>query len=176
MLLVTGPGCRFGMGGDHTQGTTVVVVTHGLTLRVFLMRWYKWTVEMFEKVHNPGNSKILVMDKGAGGRYSLAVYHSRKELLQMGLTERMIDDQVWQSSALPGDFNSAWPTSGAGRLLLSPLLFPFQPHLSLGSIDPKAAADDGGGRSDDVMAADDDMGSRKASSAIALDDVHIRYI
>ena len=100
------------MAGDNTHGTTVILVTHGLTLRIFLMRWYKWTVEMFESVHNPSNSQILVMNQGSGGRYTLAVYHSHAELLEMGLTQRMIDDQIWQGYAQPGAFNYDWPTSG----------------------------------------------------------------
>jgi hypothetical protein len=34
---------------------TVVIVTHGLALRLFLMRWFQWTVEQFEATHNPPN-------------------------------------------------------------------------------------------------------------------------
>jgi len=45
----------------------VVLVSHGLTLRVFLMRWYKWTVRQFEGLHNGG---ALVVRTGQGGRYS----------------------------------------------------------------------------------------------------------
>eukprot|EP00854_Cymbomonas_tetramitiformis_P022193 gene22193-26761_t len=35
--------------------TTVVIVTHGIALRVFLMRWFHWSVETFEQIWNPGN-------------------------------------------------------------------------------------------------------------------------
>lgn len=47
----------------------LVIVSHGLTLRVFLMRWYKWTVEQFEGLNNIGNGEMIVMEKGFGGRY-----------------------------------------------------------------------------------------------------------
>lgn len=48
----------------------IVLVSHGLTLRVFLMRWYKWTVEQFEGLNNFDNGGMLVMQTGDGGRYS----------------------------------------------------------------------------------------------------------
>ncbi|CAN5644834.1 histidine phosphatase family protein [soil metagenome] len=39
----------------------VVIVTHGMTLRMFLMRWYQWTVEEFETLRNPKNCEIVEM-------------------------------------------------------------------------------------------------------------------
>uniref|UniRef100_A0A803PJU3 RNase H type-1 domain-containing protein n=1 Tax=Cannabis sativa TaxID=3483 RepID=A0A803PJU3_CANSA len=71
----------------------LVIVSHGLTLRVFLMRWYKWTVEQFEGLNNFGNGKMIVMEKGYGGRYSLLVHHSEEELRKFGLTDDMLTDQ-----------------------------------------------------------------------------------
>ncbi|CAN1778223.1 Phosphoglycerate mutase-like protein AT74 [Linum perenne] len=62
---------------------------------VFLMRWYKWTVEQYERLHNFGNAGMLVMEKGYGGRYSLLMHHSEEELRQFGLTEEMLNDQEW---------------------------------------------------------------------------------
>ena len=53
--------------GCKTDDCTVVIVTHGLTLRTFLMRWYKWTVNMFESLHNPGNAELMVMEQGRAG-------------------------------------------------------------------------------------------------------------
>jgi broad specificity phosphatase PhoE len=40
----------------------VVLVTHGMTLRMFLMRWFQWTVEEFETLRNPKNGDIVVME------------------------------------------------------------------------------------------------------------------
>lgn len=59
---------RFQPPGDRNPGMNLVIVSHGLTLRVFLMRWYKWTVEQFEQLNNLGNGKIIVMEQGYGGR------------------------------------------------------------------------------------------------------------
>jgi len=102
---------RFG-GENSDRPVTVVIVTHGLTLRVFLMRWYKWTVEMFERVYNPSNAGLVIMEGGSGGRYSLAVHHSVQILTKMGFSKEMIEDQIWHMTALPGDRNLDWPTSG----------------------------------------------------------------
>jgi broad specificity phosphatase PhoE len=54
---------------DFPQNT--LIVTHGLTLRLFLMRWYHWTVEEFEELSNPRNCQIVVMQKRPDGKYEL---------------------------------------------------------------------------------------------------------
>ncbi|MEO7840639.1 MAG: phosphoglycerate mutase family protein [Anaerolineales bacterium] len=48
-----------------------LIVTHGLTLRLFLMRWFHWTVEEFENLSNPRNCQVVVMQKNAQHRYEL---------------------------------------------------------------------------------------------------------
>lgn len=73
----------------------LVIVSHGLTLRVFLMRWYKWTVEQFERLNNLPNANMMVMQIGAGGRYSLLVHQDEQQLTEFGLTQEMLDDQRW---------------------------------------------------------------------------------
>ena len=59
---------RFQPPGQRNPNMNLVLVSHGLTLRVFLMRWYKWTVEQYERLNNLGNGKMIVMEKGFGGR------------------------------------------------------------------------------------------------------------
>jgi len=39
----------------------VVIITHGILMRLFLMRWYHWTVEEFENLANPPNCYICNM-------------------------------------------------------------------------------------------------------------------
>ena len=41
----------------------VVVVTHGLALRLFLMRWFHMSVDEFEKSVNPHNAQLIVMER-----------------------------------------------------------------------------------------------------------------
>ncbi|KAJ0964302.1 hypothetical protein J5N97_029424 [Dioscorea zingiberensis] len=103
---------RFQPPGERSPNMNLVIVSHGLTLRVFLMRWYKWTVEQFEGLNNFENGGMLVMQTGFGGRYSLLVYHNSQELQEFGLTEAMLTDQEWQKTAKPGELNYNWVTSG----------------------------------------------------------------
>ncbi|THU72806.1 hypothetical protein C4D60_Mb04t16060 [Musa balbisiana] len=86
---------RFQPPGERSPNMNLVIVSHGLTLRVFLMRWYKWTVEQFEGLNNFDNGGMLVMQTGSGGRYSLLVHHTVEELRAFGLTEAMLNDQMW---------------------------------------------------------------------------------
>lgn len=90
----------------------LVIVSHGVTMRVFLMRWFKWTTAQFELLNNPKNCEIRVMQQGAGGEYSLAVHHSREELQEWGLSPEMIADQEWRATASKGQWNYDWPWSG----------------------------------------------------------------
>ncbi|XP_077248185.1 phosphoglycerate mutase-like protein AT74H isoform X1 [Tasmannia lanceolata] len=103
---------RFQPPGQRTENMNLIIVSHGLTLRVFLMRWYKWTVEQFEGLRNFGNGGMLVMQTGSGGRYSLLVHHSIEELRELGLTDAMLTDQNWQKTARPGELNYDCTTSG----------------------------------------------------------------
>ncbi|XP_062189312.1 phosphoglycerate mutase-like protein AT74H isoform X2 [Phragmites australis] len=85
---------RFQPPGQRSPNMNIVLVSHGLTLRVFLMRWYKWTVRQFEGLSNLDNGGALVMQTGDGGRYSLLVHHTADELLAFGLTDEMLQDQM----------------------------------------------------------------------------------
>ncbi len=47
-----------------------LLVTHGLTMRLFCMRWFHWSVEYFESLNNPGNAETRTLIKD-GQRYFL---------------------------------------------------------------------------------------------------------
>jgi broad specificity phosphatase PhoE len=49
----------------------VVIVTHGLTMRLFCMRWFHWSVEYFESLENPGNAETVVLERQPDFRYRL---------------------------------------------------------------------------------------------------------
>lgn len=42
--------------GEFGTNANIVVVSHGLTLRVFLQRWFGWSVEQFLQLYNPPNA------------------------------------------------------------------------------------------------------------------------
>ena len=44
--------------GRFADNTSIVLVTHGLALRVFLMRWFHWSVDQFLDVYNPPNAEV----------------------------------------------------------------------------------------------------------------------
>jgi broad specificity phosphatase PhoE len=43
--------------------STVVIVTHGLAMRLLLMRYFRWSVAEFEKTKNPGNASFVVLER-----------------------------------------------------------------------------------------------------------------
>jgi len=49
----------------------VLIVSHGLTIRLFLMRWFHWSVEEFERLHNPKNCQIIILEKQVDNHYTL---------------------------------------------------------------------------------------------------------
>lgn len=51
--------------------TYTIISTHGLTIKVFLMRWFHWSVEDFEKYDTPDNCAIIRMDLQDNGKYNL---------------------------------------------------------------------------------------------------------
>jgi broad specificity phosphatase PhoE len=98
--------------GNKSADLNLVIVSHGVTMRVFLMRWFKWTTEQFELLNNPHNCEVRVMQLAKGGEYSLLVHHTREELVQWGLSPAMIADQEWRKTAVRGQWNDQWPWTG----------------------------------------------------------------
>lgn len=56
---------------DPDMERNVVIVTHGLTMRLFCMRWFRWSVEYFESISNPENGSFVVLAKQPDQRYKL---------------------------------------------------------------------------------------------------------
>ncbi|XP_039002491.1 phosphoglycerate mutase-like protein AT74 isoform X2 [Hibiscus syriacus] len=95
---------------NPSQELNLIIISHGLASRVFLMKWFKWSVEQFEGLYNPGNCEIRVMELGPGGEYSLAIHHTDEELQEWGLSPEMIEEQKWRIKANKADLNyhSKW--------------------------------------------------------------------
>ncbi|KAI7745168.1 hypothetical protein M8C21_018134 [Ambrosia artemisiifolia] len=70
------------------------------------------TVEQFERLNNMRNGNEIVMQTGQGGRYSLLVHHTQQQMIDFGLTQQMLDDQIWQKTAKPGELNYDYLTNG----------------------------------------------------------------
>ncbi|KVI08501.1 phosphoglycerate mutase-like protein AT74H [Cynara cardunculus var. scolymus] len=87
---------------DPSKDLNLIIVSHGLASRVFLMKWFKWTVEQFEYLHNFSNCEFRVMQLGMGGEYSLAIYHSDEEMQKWGMSPEMITGQKWRAHTTTG--------------------------------------------------------------------------
>nr|POE99507.1 broad-range acid phosphatase det1 [Quercus suber] len=49
--------------GEKEFPSVCVIVTHGLMSRVFLMKWYHWSVEYFEDLRNVNHCEFIVMQQ-----------------------------------------------------------------------------------------------------------------
>jgi broad specificity phosphatase PhoE len=58
--------------GEDDFANVCVLVTHGLMARVFLMKWYHWSVEYFEDLRNINHCEFLVLTHNPeNGKYVL---------------------------------------------------------------------------------------------------------
>ncbi len=48
-----------------------VLVTHGLTIRLFIMRYFHLTVEEFERMKSPQNCSLVILENQSDGHYKL---------------------------------------------------------------------------------------------------------
>uniref|UniRef100_A0A7S4CXU5 Uncharacterized protein n=1 Tax=Eutreptiella gymnastica TaxID=73025 RepID=A0A7S4CXU5_9EUGL len=60
------------LDGPQTPPQNVLIVSHGLMMRFFLMRYFRWSVETFETVWNPDNCEFWVLEKCEKGIYTLS--------------------------------------------------------------------------------------------------------
>ncbi len=49
----------------------VLIVSHGLTMRLFCMRWFHWSVRYFEALSNPANAESRILVRQPDYRYEL---------------------------------------------------------------------------------------------------------
>jgi broad specificity phosphatase PhoE len=57
-----------------------VMVTHGMTIRLFLMRWFHYTVNEFEELSNPSNCAIVIMELQENGKYKLTTIPKKRNV------------------------------------------------------------------------------------------------
>ncbi len=55
-----------------------IIISHGMTIRLFLMRWFHWSVEEFEMLKNPKNCSITILEKNANNKYELITKPDKK--------------------------------------------------------------------------------------------------
>lgn len=77
---------------DTTPNT--LLVTHGLTMRLFCMRWFHWSVEYFESLNNPGNAETRTLIRD-GNRYVLDVPFDQWTPAEPGKTVLDAPEHIW---------------------------------------------------------------------------------
>jgi len=79
--------------------TNVVVVCHGLFLRLFIGRWYKLPLEVFETLRNPPNCAIVVLQRD----------DEKRRLVMLDESKRHFgDDPMLQNVKFDGSENASW--------------------------------------------------------------------
>jgi len=68
-----------------------IIVSHGLTMRLFLMRWFHWSVEVYEGLANPLNGDIWRISRGDNNKWQLDTKLRLKE--RAPLTGEKLDEQ-----------------------------------------------------------------------------------
>lgn len=58
------------IGKDHTHPDTVLVVSHGLTMRLLCRRMFSWSIDLFESLSNPEHCALRILDYD-GARWHL---------------------------------------------------------------------------------------------------------
>ena len=57
-----------------------IVVTHGMALRAFIMRWLHLSVEEFEGLKNPMNCEFFILERQPNGKYKLITEMGKREV------------------------------------------------------------------------------------------------
>lgn len=55
---------------DHFSANAIII-SHGLAIKAFLMRWFHWSVEDFDKYDTPDNCEIVQMELQKNKKYKL---------------------------------------------------------------------------------------------------------
>lgn len=74
----------------------LVLVTHGIWARVFLMKWFRWSYEEFESLRNIPHCQFLVMKLGEDGRYLLKTPLTKWDDLNELEVEEEVDKEFRQ--------------------------------------------------------------------------------
>lgn len=75
----------------------LVLVTHGIWARVFLMRWFKWSYEEYERLQNIPHCQYLIMKKDSDSdRYTLKSHLSTWDEIPEDQLDQKIASEVKQ--------------------------------------------------------------------------------
>lgn len=84
--------------------SNIIIVTHGLTLRLFLMRWFQFSVEQFESSKNPENGCVVVMSRVSydAATMQTLLQSPRQNCLETVYSDHFVlDDESYHSLNIP---------------------------------------------------------------------------
>lgn len=55
----------------HEFSSNAIIISHGLAIKAFLMRWYHYSAEYFDQINTPENCSIIQMDLQEDNHYKL---------------------------------------------------------------------------------------------------------
>lgn len=94
---------------DVAKDLNIVIVTHGLTLRLLLMRYFQLSVEEFEQSWNPQNARLVVMDR---------IDHPGTDGAAKGRSFFRLNEEAKEALNLKGDVSNEKPIFFRGDALL----------------------------------------------------------
>lgn len=81
--------------------SVLVLVAHGIWIRVFLMKWYRWTYEEFESLKNIPHCQFIIMEKREDQKFKLKTRLRKWDDEEEVLTEDDdLSDAVGNSNSL----------------------------------------------------------------------------
>lgn len=78
-----------------------VIVTHGMAMRVFLMRWLHLTVEEFELLANPSNCGIYHLRLGDHNKYELVTPAKTHNIPYNKHKYKSVDELLYEKENIP---------------------------------------------------------------------------
>lgn len=91
--------------GDDDFPSVCVLVTHGLMTRVFLMKWYHWSVEYFEDLRNINHCEFVVM-QSSGDRGKFVLQNELRTWSELKKREKVKEEQAQTQS--PDEPKKQW--------------------------------------------------------------------
>ena len=99
--------------------TNVVIVTHGLMIRLFIKRWFHLTVDVFHEMKNPGNCDFVVLERETHLYRRMVLQEESKRLI--GLPEDVYFEGRYRTKRLTaGDMKAANNAQSRGDKVPSP--------------------------------------------------------
>ncbi|CAN4092555.1 unnamed protein product [Withania somnifera] len=89
----------------------IIIISHGLTVRILLMSMFSWTAEQVDSLISPKNGEVRIMEIGHEGEYSLTFHHDDETLRKWGLSPQMIDDQKQRAYGPKPDLHKSYFTN-----------------------------------------------------------------